>query len=77
MSLYSVLAGFFCFSFMATDAFSYIDPGVAGQLYQLVYIAIAIVLSWFAGLKFLFYRIFNRFRRSRAASSPGPDKNQQ
>jgi uncharacterized membrane protein YqgA involved in biofilm formation len=56
---------------LSIKASAYVDPGTAGFLYQLLYIVIAAVIGYFAGLK----RVFKKFFRKRKEKSQAPQNN--
>ena len=49
------------------NAFAYVDPGTAGMLYQVGYALVLAVIGWFAGLRYVFARLFSRKAKSEEA----------
>ncbi len=51
---------------LADHAYAYIDPGIAGILYQIGYVAVIGVIGWFGGLKYVVKRFLSRKEESQS-----------
>lgn len=51
---------------LANHAYAYIDPGIAGILYQVGYVAVIGVVGWFGGLKYVLRRFLKRKEESQS-----------